>query len=169
MSKVILSLGSNIGDRSANLRHAVKIMSDRGVVRSAIVSDVFENPPMLPEDSLPEWNLDFFNIAVVAETDLSLSDFFDMTKQIEIECGRVIVSRWAPRIIDIDILFFDDVVIESESCIIPHKDALNRDFVMVPLVQIAADYKYPKEGEFFGKTIAEIFKKLYIEFSEIYK
>jgi 2-amino-4-hydroxy-6-hydroxymethyldihydropteridine diphosphokinase len=161
MSRVILSLGSNIGDRDANLRHAIKMMFDKGFIKDVVVSDIFENPAMLPQDGPNEWDLDFFNIALIADTELSLEDFFNMTKEIEVECGRVSVSRWSPRIIDIDVLFFDDLVIESEICTIPHKDALNREFVMVPLVQIAKNYIYPKEGEFFGKSIGEIYNSIY--------
>jgi 2-amino-4-hydroxy-6-hydroxymethyldihydropteridine diphosphokinase len=161
MHKVILSLGSNVGDKIANLYHAINLMSSASFIEDIIVSDTFHNPAMLPENSPPEWNLDFVNIALVADTKLSLFDFLDMIKNVEKDCGRVSSSRWSPRIIDIDIIFFDDLVIESEKCTVPHKDAINRDFVMIPLLQIAKDFRYPKEGEFYGKTIQEIYSLIF--------
>ena len=159
--KVILSLGSNMGDRSENLRHAVSLMSDALLIKNVVISDFFENPAMLPEDSPEEWNLDFLNIALSAETNLPILEFLKKIQQIEIDCGRVNVLRWSPRVIDIDIIFFDDLVMESDICTIPHKDALSRMFVMLPLLQVAKNYKYPKNNEFFGKTVEEIYNKLY--------
>jgi len=97
---------------------------------------------------------EFFNAVIKIRTNYVPKKLFNALKEIEKQVGRNKTTRWGPREIDLDILFYDDLIYSNEELTIPHKDLLNRDFVLVPLNEIAPDLVHPE----LDKKISEISK-----------
>ena len=129
MTKVILALGSNLGDRLANLRAAVALLSERGVIITR-TSSVWETAPV-PADQPA-----FVNAALVGETEVSATDLLAVLKSIEHQLGRRPARRWGPRPIDLDILFYGDQEIDSPDLTVPHPRIAERAFVLAPLSEV---------------------------------
>ncbi len=127
--RAFLGLGSNLGDRAANLLAAVDLMAERGIVVKR-ASSVWETSP-IPADQPP-----FLNAAVEVETCLDPLPLLRVLQQIETDLGRRPTRRWGPRPIDLDILFYDDLVVATPELVIPHPEAADRRFVLVPLSEI---------------------------------
>ena len=140
-----LSLGSNVGDREACLRDALIRLSATGCV--VAVSSFYETEPV--EFTSQPW---FLNCAVVLETDLTPQQLMSALLSIEEEMGRRRIQKKGPRSIDIDILMFDDIVMDSKELIIPHPAMHERRFVLEPLAEIATNAIHPV----FKKTISEL-------------
>lgn len=142
---ILLALGTNQGNRSQNLENALNALqnADVSVVN---VSSVYETAALLPENAPPEWDVPYFNIVVAVETDLAPLDLLATVKRLEQQLGRVDVGRWGPRIIDIDILAHGIETHEDEQLSVPHKAMLVRDFVMLPLEEIAPHWRHPVEN-----------------------
>jgi 2-amino-4-hydroxy-6-hydroxymethyldihydropteridine diphosphokinase len=131
-----LSLGSNIGDREANLRDVVTRLSALGEIIA--VSSLYETAPMEVEDQ--PW---FLNAAVELRTDLAPADLLREILAIEKLMGRVRSQPKGPRLIDIDIVLYDDSVITALGLTIPHPAMQDRLFVLQPLAEIAPDLTHP--------------------------
>jgi 2-amino-4-hydroxy-6-hydroxymethyldihydropteridine diphosphokinase len=140
MSTVALSLGSNLGDRLHLIRKAVFLIRSAGLVVLAS-SDVFETSPWGMEDQ-PR----FLNACVLAETSLSPEELLDLLKGMEDAIGRTPEKRWGPRTIDIDILFYDGLSIRSDRLTVPHREMARRTFVLLPLAQVAPEWRHPETG-----------------------
>ena len=95
---------------------------------------------------------EFFNAVIKIKTYLEPKDLFHFLKSVELIVGRKITSKWGPREIDLDILFFNDLIYSDNEITIPHKDLLNRDFVLVPLIEIEPELIHPQ----LKKKISEI-------------
>lgn len=134
MNNVYLSLGTNIGERENNLRLAVKMLHDTKNVEVLSISSIYETAPVGYVDQPA-----FLNIAVHIQTPLSALEMLDISQEIENELGRVREIRWGPRIIDLDILLFNNDNIEVENLIVPHPRMFERAFVLVPLLEIAKE------------------------------
>lgn len=136
MSTLYLSLGTNLGDRQQNLKSALELIGrEVGTVVSA--SDIIETEP---------WGFDspnpFLNMVVKVETDLKPLEVLDVTQEIERQLGRATKSvngEYHDRLIDIDILLYDDLVMDTPELTIPHPLMYERKFVMEPLAQIAPE------------------------------
>jgi 2-amino-4-hydroxy-6-hydroxymethyldihydropteridine diphosphokinase len=139
MSVIYLGLGSNLGDRAANLRAAVRALPPE--VSVVVESAVYETPPWGVEDQPG-----FLNMALKAETNLLPAALRDHVKRIERRVGRTETFRWGPRVIDIDILLYDDRIVDTRKLVIPHAQMHKRPFVLVPLVSIAPDVVHPALG-----------------------
>lgn len=133
---IYLALGTNLGDRPANLRAALAALEPR--VRIEAESRIYETPPWGFLDQPA-----FLNMALRAETDLSPADLLTFLKTLETDLGRAPTFRNGPRLIDIDILFYDDLVLDTPPLVIPHPRLHERDFVLVPLADIAPDFIHP--------------------------
>lgn len=130
--KVYLSLGSNLGNKEALLKRAVKLLNKEDEIEVKATSDFYKNPPyggVATEE--------FVNMAVEIDTTLNPYDLLNKIHEIEKALGRQRTVRWGNRTIDIDIIFYDDLHMNEKDLTIPHKDYRNRDFVLVPLSQIA--------------------------------
>lgn len=129
--KVYLSLGSNMGKKQVNLNKALKLLAS-DEIKVGAVSKPYKNPPYGGVATN-----DFINLAAEVDTILSPYDLLDRIHEIEAKLGRVRTVRWGNRPIDIDIIFYDDIKMNTKDLTIPHKDYKNRDFVIVPLSEIA--------------------------------
>ena len=155
---VILGLGSNIGDRNATLSAA--IASLHNLMRIESISSVVETPALLPQGAPDEWNIAFLNLALVGHTNSTPEVLLTEIKALEKQLGRKDRGHWAPREIDIDILAWDDVVLDSQALSIPHLQLPLRKFVLVPLSEIAPTWQYPRQGKHFGQTAVQMLAAL---------
>ncbi|MGN0807662.1 MAG: 2-amino-4-hydroxy-6-hydroxymethyldihydropteridine diphosphokinase [Candidatus Coproplasma sp.] len=137
-NEVILSLGSSQGDRQAALNFAIDKLSEVDGIEILKVSSFVESQPYggVAQNT-------FLNGAVLISTILTPQSLLNAIHKIEEECGRVRTQRWADRTLDIDIVFFGDKVIESDGLCIPHPDYENRDFVLIPVKEIAPFFVCP--------------------------
>ena len=141
MKTVYLGLGSNVGDREANLREALKRLESEGtrVVRR---SSLYETEPQELRDQ--PW---FLNAVVEVETDLFPLQLLACVRNIEREMGRRRVTSKGPRNIDIDILFYGRNVIDTPDLEVPHPRIAQRRFVLEPLAEIAPSFRHPLTGK----------------------
>lgn len=150
MNKIFLSLGSNLGEKALNLLNALSALTQHNISIDRI-SPVYETAPWGEHDQPP-----FYNICVEAHTALEPLRLLAVLKEIESDMGRVKTRHWGPRLIDIDIIFYNDEVYESEILSIPHKLMSRRAFVLRPLCDIAGDLKHPV----LHKTMNELYNML---------
>mgnify|MGYP000050047362 CR=1 FL=1 len=145
MTTVFIALGTNLGDRLANLHDAINALApDVHILRE---STIYETPPWGYTDQPA-----FLNMVVEAETSLDPRALLDYLKKREDELGRVKNFRYGPRHIDLDILFYDDLVFEDERLQIPHPRLHERAFVLVPLADLAPEFVHPV----FGKDVKSL-------------
>ncbi len=134
---VYLSLGSNLGDRAANLREALRRLEALGSVTAK--SAFYETEPV--EVTQPQsW---FLNCVVALETELTPREFLARTLALEMEMGRRRMELKGPRTIDIDIVFFGSDVIVAPDLTVPHPAMQRRRFVLEPLAEIAGEFRHP--------------------------
>ena len=133
---VYLALGSNMGNRAANLKAAVDNLTPQVVLKQK--SSVYETPPWGFADQPM-----FLNQVLKAETYLEPEPLLHHLKRLEVVLGRVPSFDNGPRLIDIDILFFDDLILDSPALKLPHPHLHERAFVLVPLAEIAPDLVHP--------------------------
>ncbi len=160
-NNVYLGLGSNKGDRFNYLVSAVKLIGQDKNCRLVKSSSVYETKPY------GNTNQDnFYNAVILIETEFDIEKLYYFLKDIENKVGREKSEiRWNPREIDVDILFYNNLIYKSEILTVPHKDIMNRDFVLAPLIEIAGEYVHPvlnkKLNEFDLTSIEKhIIKKL---------
>ncbi|WLR50928.1 2-amino-4-hydroxy-6-hydroxymethyldihydropteridine diphosphokinase [Bacillus tianshenii] len=127
-----IALGSNVGNREENLLLALQMLSEHSSITINATSSIYETEPVGYTDQ-PQ----FLNMVVRVQTDLPAVKLLQITQRIEVECGRVRDIRWGPRTLDLDILLFDRENIETEQLIVPHPRMMERNFVMVPLMEVA--------------------------------
>ncbi|MDP1546620.1 MAG: 2-amino-4-hydroxy-6-hydroxymethyldihydropteridine diphosphokinase [Anaerolineales bacterium] len=146
---VYLALGSNMGNRLANLKNAVSHLTPQMSVKKK--SLVYETPPWGYADQPA-----FLNQVVMAETYMEPEPLLGHLKRLETALGRVASFQNGPRLIDIDILFYDDAILDSPPLVIPHPRLHQRAFVLVPLNDIASDFVHPVLGKQVGELLLDV-------------
>jgi 2-amino-4-hydroxy-6-hydroxymethyldihydropteridine diphosphokinase len=139
MPRVYLGLGTNLGERRVNLREALSAIA--GIARIEAVSRVWETAPLYVTDQPA-----FLNMAVGGITLMAPLDLLDRLKTMEAELGRVASVRYGPRLIDLDILLYEGVVMETERLTLPHPRLAERRFALAPLAEIAGEALHPISG-----------------------
>jgi len=156
MHKVYLSLGSNLGNRKENIKRALKLISkDNSII---CCSHAYRTTPY-GYTNQP----DFINLALLIHSEMSAGVLLSFLKNIEKSLGRIPAIHWGPRTIDIDILFYDDLIIKEEDLIVPHPDIENRIFVLKPLMDICPDFVHPV----LNKTIKELYDLLQLRLKSL--
>jgi 2-amino-4-hydroxy-6-hydroxymethyldihydropteridine diphosphokinase len=151
VTRVYLGLGSNLGDRAANIRRAIDHLNDLADTSVVRHSSFYETEPVGAREQP-----DFLNAAAEVATTREPLDLLHAIKSIERSMGRdPDADRWGPRLIDIDILLWGDAVIETLELRIPHPEFRKRRFVLEPLCELAPDLIDPESGRSIGELLAE--------------
>jgi 2-amino-4-hydroxy-6-hydroxymethyldihydropteridine diphosphokinase len=146
---VVLALGGNVGDKAATLRKALRALDAEPDIALTAVSRLYRTAPWGKTDQ--EW---FVNACALGLTSLAPEALLERVKALEVELGRVAAERWGPRVIDIDLIAYDDVSLKTERLTLPHPELFNRAFVLVPLAEIAPDLVI--EGVLVGEAAARL-------------
>ncbi|ACA56750.1 2-amino-4-hydroxy-6-hydroxymethyldihydropteridine diphosphokinase [Clostridium botulinum] len=150
MHTAYVAFGSNMGEKENYIKRALEKIEERGM-KIIKVSSIYETEPygVLDQDS-------FLNGVVKIETNLTPEDLIGELLNIEKQLDRVRERRWGPRTIDLDIIFYDDLIINEKDLVIPHKDMENREFVLKPLCDIDENFIHPV----LKKSVRELYDRL---------
>jgi len=153
MAIVYLSLGSNLGDRVGYIQQATSLLGANENINIVATSSFYESEPWRMESD--NW---FVNAIVQISTSFSPEELLSECQRIEQQLGRKqkASNEYSDRTIDIDIIFYDNLIVNNANLTIPHKHFHKRAFVLVPMLEIAEDYVHP----FFGKTVENLYEEL---------
>lgn len=140
--RAYLALGSNLGDKQRHLEQAVERLRAIAGITVLRVSRFIVTPALTPpEDPRPQ--PDYLNGAVELDTTLDAPQLLRTVKQLERDLGRADATRWAPRVIDLDVLFYGDQVIDAQGLRVPHPELHKRRFVLEPLLELSPELEHP--------------------------
>jgi 2-amino-4-hydroxy-6-hydroxymethyldihydropteridine diphosphokinase len=152
MATALISLGSNLGDRKATLDAALEQLRQTAGIREVAVSTYHQTSPVGGPPGQPE----FLNAAARLETTLSPRALFTQLQRIEQELGRTREVHWGPRTIDLDLLLYDDVIIDEPDLVVPHRLLSFRRFVLEPAAEIAATMAHPTSKRTIGDMLQHL-------------
>lgn len=156
--RAVIALGSNLGQRDEFLQSAIRAIAEEvGEIEQQ--SSIMQTAPLLlPDYAGPEVS-DYLNMAIVVSTQLAPLPLLAKLHEIERTLGRhreAETQRWMSRVIDLDIIFYGDEVVETPTLQIPHPQMHNRDFVLKPMLEIAAQWRHPISA----KSVSELYAEL---------
>jgi 2-amino-4-hydroxy-6-hydroxymethyldihydropteridine diphosphokinase / dihydropteroate synthase len=157
--QIILGLGSNVGGRQQYIKEAIALLKDREVITDIEISKIYQSAAVLPSGAPDDWDKHYLNLAILGTCILEPEEVLTQIKKIEKTIGRIDRGFWSPREIDIDILLYGDYNIVSENLTIPHKFLLERDFALLPINDLAPNWRYLRPGLFYNQTISGIIKR----------
>lgn len=146
-----IGIGSNEGDRIGNIKAAIDLISGLENCKIQKVSSLYETSPF---GNIKQEN--FFNAVIKILISLNPKELFIELKKIEAKLGRIVREKWGPREIDLDILFFNDLIFSDEIITLPHKGIIYRDFVLVPLIEIEPELIHPAFNKRIGDFISDL-------------
>jgi 2-amino-4-hydroxy-6-hydroxymethyldihydropteridine diphosphokinase len=149
MTEVYLALGANVGNKKAGISNAIKLLTNK-------LKNVRRAPLYTTKPVGYTKQADFLNTAISGQTDLSPRQLLKYIKEVERQVGRVQRLRWGPREIDIDIIFYGDVVLETSSLTIPHPRFRTRDFVLQPLADLNPELVDPLTQKTVSQLLGEV-------------
>ncbi|MDI6809141.1 MAG: 2-amino-4-hydroxy-6-hydroxymethyldihydropteridine diphosphokinase [Candidatus Eisenbacteria bacterium] len=158
MRNVFIGLGSNLGEREASLKAAIEMLSKLPQTLLIRVSSLYDTAPV---GELDQPN--FLNAVAIIETGLSPRKLLWNLLLIEKRLGRTRQKRWGPRVIDLDILFYGNLIVEEADLIIPHPEIEKRAFVLVPASELEPEFIHPRKGE----TLSQLLKRLDLRSSSV--
>lgn len=148
-SQIFLSIGTNLGERQENLQQAVDVLG--GVMAVEKISPIYETAPWGKTDQP-----DFLNACLSGPTNLQPLEFLHACKEIEHQLGRQPGTHWGPRLIDIDIVFYGDRIVDEEKLQLPHPQLGLRAFVLAPMADIAPDLIHPQNGRMVSEMLHDV-------------
>jgi 2-amino-4-hydroxy-6-hydroxymethyldihydropteridine diphosphokinase / dihydropteroate synthase len=145
-STVAFGLGSNTGPALENLRKALSALKQCTFLEVLDVSAIYESEALLPQDAQDEWNKPFLNAVVLCRllTEINIENILTEIKKIEMSLGRKPAEKWAPRIIDIDILYWSEAEYKTAQLNVPHAELFKRPFALLPLLEVWPNLKIEK-------------------------
>lgn len=149
MKSIFLSLGTNVGDRLKNIKNT--IIELKNILRVEKISYIYETEPWGYIDQNK-----FLNLCIQGSTNMSPQELLIEMKRLEEKIGREKTFQWGPRLIDIDILFYNDLVLQEEKLVLPHRGIEERAFVLIPLLDINPNFTHP----IFNKSMLELSKNV---------
>jgi 2-amino-4-hydroxy-6-hydroxymethyldihydropteridine diphosphokinase/dihydropteroate synthase len=158
-----IGIGTNLGNRILNIEKAIQLLRDNGI---SILkhSLIYQNQALVldKDKNNKSFDINFFNLVVICESEHIPQTLLKILKSIEDQMGRDHHSeKWSPRIIDLDLIFYDNLVLDTENLNIPHLGLIDRKFVLLPLLEIAPQWRYPiKNSKYFDKTIGQIVQEI---------
>jgi len=152
VTRIFLGVGANIGNREANMRLALRWLARECTI--VAVSSLYRSAAVVLEGA--DAGPDYLNAACEIETRLSPAELLRFVKGIEHEIGRRPDARWAPRVIDIDVLLYGNAVIDTPALSVPHPLLAERNFVLVPLAELATEAVHPVLGKMIGELAEDI-------------
>lgn len=152
--KAYLAVGSNMGEKAAYIKEAVEKLVQNPKIRKVRMSELLVTKPYggVEQD-------DFLNGAIELETLYTPMELLEFLQQTEAEAGRERLVHWGPRTLDLDILFYEDVVSDIPRLMIPHPDMQNREFVLKPLAELCPYYRHPLTGKAVMQMLKELTEK----------
>ncbi len=134
-ARMVLALGGNVGDKVLSVRRALRAIAAEPEIELIAVSRFYRTPPWGKTDQ--DW---FVNACALGRTSLKPEALLERMKALEVELGRAPTERWGPRVIDIDLIAYDDMALKTDRLTLPHPELFNRAFVLAPLAEIAPDF-----------------------------
>ena len=150
MSKTAIALGSNLGDSITILENSLTVINSTPGINLEAVSSWYRTKPIGPPQP------DYLNGCAILNVRQTPEELLALLQAIELQFGRVRNEKWGARTLDLDIILYDDLIINTSNLTIPHPRMHERAFVLVPLAQIAADWQEPRTG----KAIAQLAEKI---------